>query len=446
MGTSNSICRRRFVKLAVLGAASAALAASCTPTKAPTQAPPAQAKATEPPKAAPGGKLEIFSWWTSGGEVEALEGLYKIYRAKYPGVEIVNAAIAGGTSSGGDMKAVLQTRMMGGDPPDSFQVHLGGELFDPYVVNGQMEPLDGLYAQEGWDKVFPKSLIDIASYKGKPYSVPVNIHRANVLWYNTKVLADIGANPPTTWDEFFAVGETLKKKNLPALAVAENAPGFWAHVTETCIIAALGPEKWTGLFNGSTKWDDPGVLQGLKISLKALDYANPDYLSVGWGDVNDLMVGQKVAMMIMGDWTPGVLWSKGFKDFGWAPAPGNAGIYQMLSDSFGLPKGAKNRENTLNWLRICGSKEGQDAFNPAKGSIPARTDADQSKYTDYHKSAMKDWASNKIVPSLVHGAAAKLSFMTDYMNIINQMAAKKKTVEETVAALVKAAADAKFGA
>jgi glucose/mannose transport system substrate-binding protein len=65
------------------------------------------------------------------------------------------------------MKALLQTRMMGGDPPESFQVHLGGELFDPYVVNNQMEPLDFLYKEEGWDKVFPKGLVDIASWKGK---------------------------------------------------------------------------------------------------------------------------------------------------------------------------------------------------------------------------------------------------------------------------------------
>ena len=102
---------------------------------------------------------------------------------------------------------------------------------------------------------------------------------------------------------------------------------------------------------------------------------------MGWGDVNDLMINGKVAMMIMGDWTPGVLWSKGFKDFGWAPAPGNDGVYQMLSDSFGLPKNVKNREAALNFLKIVGSKEGQDAFNPAKGSIPARTDADPCRST-----------------------------------------------------------------
>jgi glucose/mannose transport system substrate-binding protein len=426
-----TINRRQFLKLSAVGAGAAALAACSTAAPA--------AKKTA-------GNLEIFSWWTSGGEVEALNGLYKVFSKYNPDVKIINSAIAGGTSSGGDMKALLQTRMMGGDPPDSFQVHLGGELSDPYLVNDQMEPLDFLYTSEGYQKVFPKNLIEIASYKGKPYSVPVNIHRANVLWYNTKMLADIGAKPPATWDDFFTVAEDLKKKNLPALAVAENAPGFYAHVTETMLIATLGAAAYRGLFNGKTKWDDPKVKDALNISLKVLDYANPDYLSTSWGDVNDLMVGQKVAMMVMGDWTPGVFWSKNFNDFGWAPAPGNAGIYDMLSDSFGLPRKCKNRDNAIAWLKVCGSKEGQDAFNPAKGSISARTDSDVKIYKDkYHPDAMKDWASNEIVPSIVHGAAAKLSFMTDYMNIINQMAAKKKSVDETQAALIKAVETAKFG-
>jgi glucose/mannose transport system substrate-binding protein len=445
MKSLKSLNRRQFLKVAAVGAASAVVA-SCAPAAAPAAQPTAAAvKATTAPAAA-GGKLEIFSWWTSGGEVEALNALYAIFKAKYPGVEIINSAIAGGTSSGGDMKAVLQTRMMGGDPPDSFQVHLGGELSDPYIVNNLMEPLDQFYTDEGLDKVFPKNLIDIASFGGKPYSVPVNIHRANVLWYNTKMLADVGDKAPTTWDEFFATAEKFKAKNIPALAVAENAPGFWAHVTETILISTLGADAYRGLFKGKTPWDDAKVKAALEISKKALTYANPDYLSMAWGDVNDLMINQKVAMMIMGDWTPGVFWSKNFKDFGWTAAPGNAGIYDMLSDSFGLPKNAKNRENTLNWLRVCSSKEGQDAFNPIKGSISARIDSDASKYTDYGKSAIAEWPKDVIVPSIVHGAAAKLSFMTDYMNIINQMAAGKKSVDETVAQLVKAAATAKFAA
>ena len=46
-----------------------------------------------------GGKLEVFSWWTSGGEAAALDALFQAYNAAYPEVEIINATVAGGGGS-----------------------------------------------------------------------------------------------------------------------------------------------------------------------------------------------------------------------------------------------------------------------------------------------------------------------------------------------------------
>ena len=143
---------------------------------------------------------------------------------------------------------------------------------------------------------------------------------------------------------------------------------------ENVLVATLGPDKYTGLFNGDTKWDDPQVKDSLTTLNKALDYAEPNYTSVAWGDINDVISGGKASTMVMGDWTYGLLKAKGFKDFHWAPSPGTKGIYIALSDSFGLPKGAKDRDNIIAWLKLCGSREGQDAFNPLKGSISARND------------------------------------------------------------------------
>ena len=51
-------------------------------------------------------------------------------------------------------------------------------------------PIDFIYKQYGFDKVMPASLINQISYNGQLYSVPVNIHRANILWYNPKVAED----------------------------------------------------------------------------------------------------------------------------------------------------------------------------------------------------------------------------------------------------------------
>jgi glucose/mannose transport system substrate-binding protein len=64
-------------------------------------------------------------------------------------------------------------------------------------------------------------------------------------------------------------------------------------------------------------------------------------------------------------------------------------------------------------LKIAGSKEGQEAFNPVKGSICARTDCDKALFGEYLQSAMADWASNKVVGSLTHGVVANDSWKTE---------------------------------
>lgn len=442
----NSLVKRgRLLMLLSLVVALAMVFTACAPA-ATSDAPAEDGAAGESAESADAGALEIFSWWTSGGEVEALNALYEVFSAENPDVEIQNAALAEGAGQGGNMKALLETRMMGGEPPDSFQVHLGRELIDSHVIADRMEPLDFLYEEEGLNDVFPQDLIDIASYEGSPYSVPVNIHRANMMWYRPSRLAEVGVeNPPATWDEFFEVAAKLDEAGIPAIAIAGADGSFNGHVLETILVATLGPDDYRGLFDGSVSWEDERVTEAIEILNNAFDYASPDFLSITWGDINDRFVSDDgPAMMIMGDWTHGVLKAKEFEDYMWAPSPGTDGMFVVLSDSFGLPKGAANRENAINFLRAVGSKEGQDAFNPPKGSIPARTDADLSVYDEYQHSAMDDFANNIIVPSLQHGAAAKQSFLLDYDLAVNDLLGNRD-VAVTQDMIIQAAGDAGFG-
>ncbi|GIW33542.1 ABC transporter substrate-binding protein [Meiothermus sp.] len=364
------------------------------------------------------GRLEIFSWW-AGDEGPALQALIDLYKKRYPNVEVINATVTGG--SGVNARAVLKTRMLGGDPPDSFQVHAGQELTGTWVVADRMEDLTPLFNQEGWMNRFPKGLIDLISYKGKIYSVPVNIHRSNVMWYNPAKLREWGVQPPKTWAEFLTTCQTLKGKGLEApLALGEN----WTqqHLWESVALGVLGANDYTNLWNGKLRFNDPKVVAVWNTFGRVLDCANKDASGLSWQQAVDRVLDGTSAFNIMGDWAAGYMTTtKGLKPgegFGWAPAPGTAGVFMMLSDSFGLPKGVKNRANVLNWLRLVGSKEGQDAFNPLKGSIAARTDSDPSKYNAYLQSAMRDWRNNRIVGSLVHGAVAPESFMSQFGTVM----------------------------
>src|SRR3989442_2032406 len=78
----------------------------------------------------------------------------------------------------------------------------------------------------------------------------------------------------------------------------------------------------------------------------------------------------------MGDWAKGFFpannWTANV-DFGAAPSPGTKGVYMIVCDTFGLPKGAPDRDNAVAWIQVAGSEAGQAAVNPKKGAIPART-------------------------------------------------------------------------
>jgi len=390
-------------------------------------------------QAAPAGKLEIFSWWTAGGEAEALNAVFGIYHARYPAVQIVNATVAGG--AGTNAKAVLKTRMLGGDPPDSFQVHAGHELIDTWVRNGSMEPLTGLFKAEGWTTAMPRGLLDILSYKGDIWSVPVNIHRANVLWYNKKIFADAHLAPPATLDEFFKDAEAFKAKGIVPFALGDKEGWEAGHAFEAVLIAALGADGYRGLWTGTTPWTGPKVTAALENFKRMLAYANTDHAALTWDGAGEYIMGGKGAMMIMGDWANGWFTSKNFNEYGWAPPPGNTGVYDALSDSFGLPKKVRDRENVMAWLRVLGSREGQQAFNPLKGSICARTDCSPSVFGAYQRWAMTQWTTDAIVPSVIHGAAASEGWATDYKDAIALFVTSRDTAA-TQQALAKACVNA----
>ena len=357
--------------------------------------------ATDTSKAS--GNLEIFTWWASGGEAAGLEGMTTEFTTQNPNLTFVNASVAG--AAGVNAKGVLVSRMEAGNPPDTFQAHAGAEL-SSYVKAGQLEDLTELYKAEGWDKVFPADLIKTITVDGKIYSVPVNIHRANVLWWNPAAAAKAGiTKAPGSLDEMIADMEKFKKVGIDGIALAGMGDWAIAHLFDYVLLASMGAEKFNGLWKGTTPWDGPEVSKAIDYLTKILSYGNSSK-SLDWPDAGKLVTTGKAGFFIMGDWASSQWQSEGLKlgkDYAWAPGPGTDGIYQWLSDSFTLPVGAPNRAAGLAWLKVCGSLAGQDAFNPKKGSISVRTDSDPTKFDAYLQAAMKSWKVDTLVGSTVHG-------------------------------------------
>lgn len=376
----------------------------------------------------PSGELEIFSWW-AGDEGPALEALIDLYTDNNPQVEVINATVTGG--SGVNAKAVLKTRMLGGDPPDSFQVHAGQELIGTWVAAERMLDLTPLFEDQGWMDVFPEDLINLIGTENGIWSVPVNVHRSNVMWYIPENLDEWGLEAPESWDEFLEIADDIEAQGVVPLSLATN----WTvnHLWESVALGVLGPDKYDALWEGELDWTSPEAVEVWETLDKILDYVNEDFASLSWQQATDMVVEGDAAFNVMGDWAAGymstTLGLTPNEDYAWVASPGTEGVFMFLADSFGFPKGVKNPAATLAWLKACGSKEGQDTFNPLKGSISARTDTDLSKYNDYSKSAAEDFADNRIVGSLAHGVTANEGFMNDFATVM-EMFLKSRNPEQ----------------
>jgi glucose/mannose transport system substrate-binding protein len=198
------------------------------------------------------------------------------------------------------------------------------------------------------------------------------------------------------------------------------------------------------LFSGKMKWDDPKVKQATQYFAKMQDYLNPDDAALSWDQaVEELMEG-KVAFTSMGDWADGEFIKAGMKekeDFGWVNHPGTDGSFIIVADGFTLAKGAPHKDATIAWLKSIGSKEAPEAFNPLKGSIPARTDVDKSKFDGYHQWSMTEFAKDKLLPSCVHGEAAPAAFQEALNSAITSFILDRNA-ENFANALVQAAGKA----
>ncbi len=392
----------------------------------------------EDPGSGDASEVEVFTWWASGSEKAGLDALVGVFNEQHPDTEFINGAVAGGAGSAA--KDLLQSRLQAGDPPDTFQAHAGAELTD-YINAGQVEDVSALYDEFKLRDAFPKDLVDRLTVDGKIYSIPSNIHRANVVWSSVSALTAAGLDPKATYanlDEWFKAMDKVKAAGKTPLSIATT----WTQVQllETVLLADLGADKYNGLWDGSTDWNGADVTSALEDFQKLMSYTNTDRDGLDWPDATQQVIDGAAAFNVMGDWAVAAFDEAGKTagtDYNYFPVPGTDGVFDFLADSFTLPKGAPHAGGAKNWLNTVGSLEGQVAFNKAKGSIPARTDADPSEFSEYQQSAIKSFGEDTIVSSLAHGAAVPVATLTKISDATSKFttgASDLKTFQSDLAA------------
>jgi multiple sugar transport system substrate-binding protein len=310
--------RRDFLRLSMLAAGSAALAACTTaappgaetaagdaPTAAPAAAAPTAAEA--PPQS----EAVTISYWAFWNQYEAAATIFK------PILEQKLAPNKIDIKTGVDAEQVFLTAVAAGTPPD---IGTGHHYID-YMSKGQAIEVAEFVATSSILKKenFSEAAWNGQFYKGKQYGVSgIEAFVRRGLNYNTRLVEEAGLDPnapPVTWPEMLEWHKKLTKfdsaGNLQQIGYdpTDAEGGLFATSDGTFLSDSWGFE-W---FNGQSKTfniDNPLMVEGLETLAEFIKIIGPDNLAGmrsvegqgTWGGSYDTEIQ---AMILEGYWHPG---------------------------------------------------------------------------------------------------------------------------------------------
>jgi glucose/arabinose transport system substrate-binding protein len=365
---------------------------------------------TAPPK-----EITFYTWW-AGLEEPAIKALVESYTAK-TGVKVIRSAVPGG--AGVNAKFAIIALIMAGKPPEGFQVHCGPEMISYFLASPNKEADFVDLTQVGREiGVLETAVGRVCMLSGKLYTIPVNLHRANLIFMNKEVLDANGIKPPRTLDELIAASKALQAKGIPAMVQAGADLFTVLHLWEQIFLAVAGPQKFIEFMYGTLDPGDPSIKRATEIFLELAATFPPDWPALDWTAAVDRVVRGLGAFHVDGDWAVGLIYTayKGVEmcpvdaitptcKIIVAPFPGTEDVYNMVVDAVAVPKGPL-QDLGVDFAKYFASREGQKVFNPPKGSIAVYPDVPPDIYpTVIQKWEVEQYRKSRYqVFSLTHGA------------------------------------------
>src|SRR3954451_734662 len=366
-------------------------------------------------------QLEVMSWWTSGSEAAALNTLLATFQRANPGVETVNAAVAGGAGSQAIVE--LAKRLQAGDPPDVWQTFTGKSV-QGYADRGTTRDVSSVLTGDVSAAMQP-TIRQSLNHGGKPYGVPTGAHRSNVLWFNMGLLRKAVVTPPAanyTVAAFLNDLQKVKASGATALCLGAKDPFTTVELFENTLLSTIGTAGWKDMAADRLDWRGANVRSALRSFGDMLTYADPDASSLTWDAATKKLATGGCAFESVNDSAYGELTAGGAQDgtdFGSAAFPGTSGSFLAVVDVFVAATKAKNAKNALGFLSGISTPATQIAFNKVKGSVPVLRNVDVSSLPAYQRQSSKILWSSPVLLSVAHGEAMSPAFQEGFYDAVS---------------------------
>lgn len=253
------------------------------------------------------GSVSVVGIWT-GDEQKSFQAVIDKFNESYPNVRVKY------TSAGDNVPTVVGTAVEGGNPPDIATIAQPG-LIREFQQKGAARPID--YVNATLEQNYSPDLVELGTIDGKLYSFVFKGANKSTVWFNVSAFGDAGVEPAATWDDLLQAGRTLKASGVPAYAIGGSDGWPLTDLFENIYLRQAGGDKYDQLSDHRIKWTDPSVREALRTMAQVLsDTSNlagrkPATQTEFTTSVEDVFQNPpKAAMVIEGDFVPGVVASK----------------------------------------------------------------------------------------------------------------------------------------
>ena len=359
------------------------------------------------------GDVDVLHFWTSPGEARSPDELKALISER--GHRWKDFAVVGG--GGQNAMALLEQPVLAGTPPASASIK--GPAMREWAAQGCLTNLDAMALFGQWDQILPAVVQEQVKYRGHDVAVPVNIHRVNWLWSNAEVLrkADV-ASVPSTFEQLFAAADRIKAAGYVAIAHGGQA---WQDFTlfESVALGAGGFTFYTRAFVQL----DPSALSSAEMRRSLETFrrlkSRTDDKSNGrdWHITTAMVIQGQAGFQFLDDWAKGEITVAGRqpgKDYNRSAAPGTAGHYTFVIDTFAMFQlrnwEAQKAQGYLAYVLM--GEAFQSKFNQRKGAIPARRTVDLGPFDECAKASRCDFDASALTNTLLPSVAVDMALPT----------------------------------
>jgi multiple sugar transport system substrate-binding protein len=286
--------------------------------------------------------------------------------------------------------------------PDSLCTWFAGYRMQYFAAQGLLAQIDDV-----WDKIgsnFNDATKSLSKgLDGHYYFVPI-YNYPWVVFYNKSTFASKGYSVPTTWDQFTALAQQMKKDGLIPIAFADK--DLWPALGTFDILNLRinGYDFHMQLMQNKVQYTDPKVTEVFKHWAEILPYCQSGANGRIWQDAAKALENKQAGMMFQGSNQVAANYSAAnLADLDFFPYPQiNADFGQDYmdapADGFILPNKGKNGGSAKKVLEYIGTGPAEVAFlKTDKWDVGLAQNIDTSGYNAIQKKSAQAIAACKNV-------------------------------------------------